>query len=46
MGMYEASVRARNAQRADLVEDLLSGGADSKEGVRAALKRIKQLRKR
>lgn len=39
-------MRERREMRADLVEDLLSGGADTKEGVRAALQRVKALRKR
>lgn len=32
--------------RADLIEDLLTGGADTDKGIRAALARIKKLRKR
>lgn len=46
MGLYEASRRARNAARADLIEDLLSGGADTKKGIDAALQRVSELRKR
>ncbi len=46
MGLYEAARRARNAARADRIEDLLTGGADTKKGVEAAMKRIRELRKR
>lgn len=37
-------MRKHRQDRADLIEDLLSGGADSEKGVRATLARIKQLR--
>ncbi len=32
-------------KRADLIEDLLAGRADTKEGIRNTLQRIKELRK-
>ena len=44
--MYEAALRRRNEQRAEMIEDLLTGGADTDKGVRAAIARVKQLRKR
>ena len=43
---YDAHQRAINEQRAALIEDVLSGSADTKEGLKAAMTRIKQLRKR
>lgn len=44
--MYEASLRRRNELRADLIEDLIAGGAETEKGLRAALARVKKLRKR
>lgn len=46
MALYEANQRARREARADLIEDLLNGGADTEKGIRAALQRVRQLRKR
>lgn len=43
--MYEAALRRRNAMRADLIEDLITGSVETDKGLRAAVARVKQLRK-
>lgn len=43
--MYDAQQRAHRHARADLIEDLLAGRAETKEGARATTARIKTLRK-
>ena len=43
--MYEHLQQQRRRSRADLIEDVLAGTAQSEKGARVALKRAKDLRK-
>ena len=44
--LYAAQLRQRNEARADRIEDLLTASVETEKGMRAAMARVKALRKR